>query len=141
MYPEAVYIIAGDFNHANLDAVLPKFHQLIKCAIRGANTLNKVYSNIKQGYRVKPLPHTGQSEPMSLLSGSSGSEGQKIMDHVYSSIRERYHFSPICPYFPMSWSAVFHHWFLRVTLKTLLTPSTNPLCQSVSTTYTCPHAI
>ncbi len=43
MYAEAVHIIAGDFNHANLKAVLPKFHQHVKCATRGENTLDKVY--------------------------------------------------------------------------------------------------
>ncbi|KAK3538106.1 hypothetical protein QTP70_029822 [Hemibagrus guttatus] len=66
-YPDAVHIIAGDFNHADLKAVLPKFYQHVKCATRGANTLDKVYSNIKLGYRVRPLPHLGQSDHMSLL--------------------------------------------------------------------------
>ena len=52
-YLDTVFIIAGDFNHADLKAVLPKFHQHVKCATRGANTLDKVYSNIKGGYRVR----------------------------------------------------------------------------------------
>ena len=47
MYPEAGHIIAGDFNHANLKAVLPKLHQHVKCATRGANTMDKVYLNIR----------------------------------------------------------------------------------------------
>lgn len=46
-YPDAVHIIAGDFNSAYLKAVLPKFHQYVKCATREANTLAKVYCNIK----------------------------------------------------------------------------------------------
>ncbi|KAK3519478.1 hypothetical protein QTP70_031483 [Hemibagrus guttatus] len=66
-YPDAVHIIAGDFNHADLKAVLPKFYQHVKCATRGANTLDKVYSTIKLGYRARPLPHLGQSDHMSLL--------------------------------------------------------------------------
>ena len=66
-YPDAVHIIAGDFNHADLKAALPRFHQHVKCATRGANTLDKVYSNIKLGYRAKQLPHLGQSDHMSLL--------------------------------------------------------------------------
>ena len=33
-YPEAVQIIAGDFNHADLKTALPKFHQHVKCATR-----------------------------------------------------------------------------------------------------------
>lgn len=32
--PEAVHIIAEDFNYASLKTVLPKFHQHIKCATR-----------------------------------------------------------------------------------------------------------
>lgn len=59
--------IAGDFNHADLKTVLPKFHQHVKCATRGANILDKVYSNVKLGYRATPLPHLGQSDHLSLL--------------------------------------------------------------------------
>lgn len=66
-YPDAVYIVAGDLNHVDLKPVLPKFHQHVKCATRGANTLDKVYTNIKRGYRAKPLPHLGQSDHVALL--------------------------------------------------------------------------
>lgn len=66
-YPDAVHIIAGDFNHTGLKATLPKFHQHVKCAKRGDNTLDKVYSNIKLGYRAKPFPHLSQSDHMALL--------------------------------------------------------------------------
>lgn len=62
-----VSFVAGDFNHADLKAALPKFHQHAKCATRGDNTLDKVYSNIKLGYRARPLPHLGQSDHLSLL--------------------------------------------------------------------------
>ena len=48
-----VYIVAGDFNHADLKVALPKLHQLVKWATIGANTLDKVYTNIKLGYRAK----------------------------------------------------------------------------------------
>ncbi|KAM7373781.1 hypothetical protein PAMA_022061 [Pampus argenteus] len=66
-YPGAVHIIAGDFNHADLRTALPKLHQHVKCATRGDNTLDKVYSNIKGGYRASPLPHLGQSDHISLF--------------------------------------------------------------------------
>ncbi|KAK3506378.1 hypothetical protein QTP70_002309 [Hemibagrus guttatus] len=66
-YPDAVHIIAGDFNHVDLKAVLPKFYQHVKCSTRGANMLDKVYSNIKLGYRARTLPHLGQSDPLPLL--------------------------------------------------------------------------
>ena len=62
-YLEAVHVIAGDFNHADLKAVLPKFHQHIKCATRGKNTLDKAYSNIKNGYRTTSLPSLGTVRP------------------------------------------------------------------------------
>ncbi|KAK3507142.1 hypothetical protein QTP70_008626 [Hemibagrus guttatus] len=58
---------SGDFNHGDLKAALPSFHQHVKCATRGANILDKVYTNIKLGYRVRPLPHLAQSDYMSLL--------------------------------------------------------------------------
>ena len=62
-----MHIIAGDFNKACLKTVLPKFHQHVKCATRGENTLDHVYSNIKHAYRATPLPHLGQSDHLSLL--------------------------------------------------------------------------
>lgn len=65
-YPKAAHIIAGDFNHADLKSVLPKFEQHIKCATRGENTLDKAYSNIKKGFRATPLPHLGQSDHLSI---------------------------------------------------------------------------
>lgn len=49
IYPDAVQVIAGDFNHTDLKTALPKLHQHVKCATRGANILDKVYSNIKTG--------------------------------------------------------------------------------------------
>ena len=61
-YPEAVHIIAGDLNHFDLRTILPKYHQHIKCATRGENILDKVYSTIKHGFRAEPLPHLGQSD-------------------------------------------------------------------------------
>ncbi|KAK0140101.1 hypothetical protein N1851_022987 [Merluccius polli] len=66
-YPHAVHITAGDFNQTNLKTVLPKLYQHVKCATRGDNTLDKVYTNIKNGYRAKQLPQLAQSDHMSLL--------------------------------------------------------------------------
>lgn len=66
-YPEGVFIAAGDFNHANLKSVLPKFDQHVKCATRGANTLYCVYFNITKGHRAYPLSFLGQSDHLSLF--------------------------------------------------------------------------
>uniref|UniRef100_A0A8C7X192 Reverse transcriptase domain-containing protein n=1 Tax=Oryzias sinensis TaxID=183150 RepID=A0A8C7X192_9TELE len=66
-HPDGVHVIAGDFNRANLKTVLPNFYQHVKCATRGENTLDHVYTNIKHAYRAIPLPHLGQSDHLSLL--------------------------------------------------------------------------
>lgn len=66
-YPEAVHIIAGDFNHVELKTVLPTLYQHVKCPTRGDKTLDKVYSNVNHGYRALQLPHLGQSDHMSLF--------------------------------------------------------------------------
>ena len=66
-HPDGVYVIAGDFNKANLKTVLPKFHQHVHCPTRGSNTLDHVYSNIKHGFKASPLPHLGQSDHISLF--------------------------------------------------------------------------
>ena len=61
-HPEALYIVAGDFNKACLKSVLPKLYQHVDCATRGDSTLDLVYTNIKTAYRATPLPHIGSSD-------------------------------------------------------------------------------
>lgn len=67
VYPDGAFIIAGDFNHANLRSVLPKFYQNVSCPTRGANTLDNVYTNISDAYKAVPQPHVGQSDHLSLF--------------------------------------------------------------------------
>ena len=55
-HTEGVFIIAGDFNQANVKTVLPQFHQHVNFATRGAKTLDKVYTNIKEAFRAAPIP-------------------------------------------------------------------------------------
>ncbi|KAK3549467.1 hypothetical protein QTP86_001464 [Hemibagrus guttatus] len=43
--PDGLFIITGDFNHANLKTVLPKFHQHVDFSTRGTNMLDLVYKN------------------------------------------------------------------------------------------------
>ncbi len=45
--PNGFFIIAGDFNHANLKTVLPKFYQHVNFATMGNNTLDFVYTTEK----------------------------------------------------------------------------------------------
>lgn len=42
--------------------MLLKLHQHVKCATRGVNTLDKVYTNIRLGYRARPAPHLRKSD-------------------------------------------------------------------------------
>lgn len=67
-YPESAFIVAGDFNQSCLKTVLPKFVQYVKGPTRGKNTLDKIYSNLKEAYRTIPLTHPGMSDHISLLS-------------------------------------------------------------------------
>lgn len=57
----------GNFNHADLKAVRPKLHQHVKCSTIGDNSLDKVYSNIKLGYRAKSFPHLRLLDHLSML--------------------------------------------------------------------------
>ncbi len=86
-YPDGVHIIAGDFNQACLKTVLPKFSQYVKCATRGSNTLDRVYSNIKHGYRAVPLPHLGLSDHVSLFLVPAYTPLRKRMNPTTKTIK------------------------------------------------------
>jgi hypothetical protein len=66
-YPEAAFIVAGDFNKANLRKTLLKFYQHIACSTLASKTLDHCYSPFRDGY--KALPHTpfGKSDHDILL--------------------------------------------------------------------------
>ncbi|KAI4875046.1 hypothetical protein NFI96_014250 [Prochilodus magdalenae] len=66
-HPDGLFIVAGDFNHVNLKSVLPKFHQHVNFATRGANALDLVYTNIPSAYRAEPRPHLGYSNHISVM--------------------------------------------------------------------------
>ena len=65
--PEAAFIVAGDFNSANMKKVLPKYYQHVSCPTRGGNTLDHVYSPFRNGYKALPRPPFGKSDHVSLL--------------------------------------------------------------------------
>ena len=52
-HSEGPLIVTGDFNHAVLKTVFPKFHQYVDFATRGANKLDLVYTTIPSSYRTK----------------------------------------------------------------------------------------
>ncbi|KAK3541394.1 hypothetical protein QTP86_024589, partial [Hemibagrus guttatus] len=67
-HPDGLFIIAGDFNHANLKSVLPKFHPHVDFVTREeVNVLDLVYSNIPSAYRAEPHPHLGYSDHISVM--------------------------------------------------------------------------
>eukprot|EP00061_Rhincodon_typus_P007828 g29910.t1 len=45
-----LFIVAGDFNQANLRRVLPKYHDHISCLTMGPNILDHCYTTIKDAY-------------------------------------------------------------------------------------------
>eukprot|EP00061_Rhincodon_typus_P014661 g41831.t1 len=61
-FPEALFIVAGNFNQANLKRVLAKHHQHISCPTKGPNILDHCYTTIKDAYRSIPCPHFEKSD-------------------------------------------------------------------------------
>ncbi len=60
-HPDAVSIIVGDINKANLRMVMPNFHQHLSCPTRGLNTLDHCYTPFKNAYNARSLPAFGKS--------------------------------------------------------------------------------
>ena len=67
IYPEAAFIVAGDFNKANLRTRLPKFYQHIDCSTCAGNTLDHCYSNFRDAYKALSWPPFGKSDHDSIL--------------------------------------------------------------------------
>ncbi len=66
-HPDGAFVVAGNLNTACLRTVLPRFVQYVDCPTRGDNTLDRVYSNLRQAYKAVPLPHLDMSDHLSLL--------------------------------------------------------------------------
>ena len=67
IYPEAAFIVAGDFNGANLRTRLPKFYQHIDCVTCMGNTLDHCYSIFRDAYKAIPRLPFGKSDHNAIL--------------------------------------------------------------------------
>jgi len=63
--PVGYFIISGDFNHANLRTVAPKFYQHANFATRGDNILDLFYTYLCDSH--KATPHLGFSDHLCVL--------------------------------------------------------------------------
>ncbi|KAI3364497.1 hypothetical protein L3Q82_011283 [Scortum barcoo] len=59
-HPEAFMIISGDFNHATLDSTLAVFNQVVDCPTRNNRTIDLLYVNVRDAYRIDSPPPTGE---------------------------------------------------------------------------------
>ena len=66
-YPDAAFIILGDFNHCNLRKYIPKLYKSVTFPTRGNKTLDQCYSNIKNAFLAAPLPHFGKSDHLAII--------------------------------------------------------------------------
>jgi hypothetical protein len=66
-YPEAAFIVAGDFNKANLRKTLPKFYKNIYCSTLPELTLDHCYSTLLNAYKALPCTPFGKSDYDSIL--------------------------------------------------------------------------
>lgn len=86
-HPDGFTILVGDFNHADLKAVLPKFHQHVHFPTRGNNILVLVYTPLKGGYRVTPLPHIRLSDHISVMLMHAYRQRVKLAKPVVKEVR------------------------------------------------------
>lgn len=65
-YPDAAFIILGDFNHCNLKKNMPKLYQFVTFPTRENKILDHCYSNIKNAFIAEPKPHFGKSDHLAI---------------------------------------------------------------------------
>lgn len=66
-HPEALYMTAGDFSHLNLQDTLPMLNQHVTVPTRGDNTLDRVYTNIRETHRAALRLHLDSSDHISIM--------------------------------------------------------------------------
>ncbi len=66
-YPDAAFIVTGDFNKANFRTIAPKYFQHITINTRGDRVLDHCYSPFRDAYKLLPRPPFGKSDHSSVL--------------------------------------------------------------------------
>ncbi len=66
-YPDAAFVITGDFNKANFRTIAPKYFQHITINTRGDHVLDHCYSPFRDAYKSLPRPPFGKSDHSSVL--------------------------------------------------------------------------
>ncbi len=66
-YPEAAFIVTGDFNKANFRTIAPKCFQHITINTRGDRVLDHCYSPFRDAYKSLPRPPFGKSDHSFIL--------------------------------------------------------------------------
>ncbi len=66
-YPDALFIVTGDFNKANFRTIAPKYFQHITINTRGDRVLDHCYSPFRDAYKSLPRPPFGKSDHSSVL--------------------------------------------------------------------------
>ena len=60
--PNGINILLGDFNGCQIADHIPNYYQYVKCSTRGHNTLDLVFCNIKNAYKVLQRKPLGNSD-------------------------------------------------------------------------------
>lgn len=66
-HTDGFFIVAGDFDQANMKTVLPHFHQHVDFATKGEHTPNMAFTNIKDAFRAASRPNLGASDYLSVF--------------------------------------------------------------------------
>ncbi len=66
-YPDAAFIVTGDFIKANFRTIAPKYFQHITINTRGDRVLDHCYSPFRDAYKSLPRPPFGKSDHSSVL--------------------------------------------------------------------------
>lgn len=66
-YPDAVFIVDGNFNRVNLKKFLPKFYQHITFRTQVDQMLDHCYTALKNSYKPLPRPAFGKADHSSIL--------------------------------------------------------------------------